>query len=216
MTDIDAIRARAQTFRNMQQGSSSSAIRFAGRSSAADVPTLLTVFDAAAAYVNAMTRGGSENPDNWQAEEDALIAAVRTLRGEATEPEYVIWSHHHDTWWGANGSRYRRHVTDAGRYALVDTAQWLTRGCGCCLVPEVVVPAPPTGMHGIALETWVSDQLSKATEKRIADGEVNRFAAVKAPNGCDECSVEPGEIHRYPDCPGSKHIQTVELDGVSR
>ena len=55
--------------------------------------------------------------------------------------EWLIWSNHHKTWWGPNGSGYRRHIADAGRYALADTAKWLSRGCGCCRVPEAVVPA---------------------------------------------------------------------------
>lgn len=25
-----------------------------------------------------------------------------------------------------------------------------------------------------------------------------------APGGCDDCSVEPGEPHRYPGCPGNR------------
>lgn len=26
---------------------------------------------------------------------------------------------------------------------------------------------------------------------------------LRAPQGCDDCSVEPGEEHRYPTCPGN-------------
>lgn len=28
-----------------------------------------------------------------------------------------------------------------------------------------------------------------------------------APSGCDDCSVEPGEAHRYPGCPGAVHAR---------
>lgn len=55
--------------------------------------------------------------------------------------EYLIWSQHHKAWWGPNGSGYRSNPADAGRYALADTEQWLGRGCYCCQVPELPIPA---------------------------------------------------------------------------
>lgn len=56
--------------------------------------------------------------------------------------EWLIWSNHHKAWWGPNGNNYYRSIERAGRYAKADTARWLSRGCGCCAAPEVIVPAP--------------------------------------------------------------------------
>ncbi|MFI2663236.1 hypothetical protein [Micromonospora carbonacea] len=94
----------------------------------------------------------------------------------ATDPDlYLIWSHHHDMWWGPAGSGYRSHHTDAGRYTLADTKQWLGRSCDCCEVPEVVVPVPAPSESG---STSVQQLIAEATKARIAAGDVNRAAAV--------------------------------------
>lgn len=97
-----------------------------------------------------------------------------------SEQQYLIWSHHHKTWWAANGRGYRRDVLDAGRYTLAETVQWLGRGCGCCQVPEVVIPVPPVDVLTAPGRTavWVGKQVKAATDVRIAAGQVNRWAEV--------------------------------------
>lgn len=98
---------------------------------------------------------------------------------ETVEPDAcLIWSHHHGTWWGPNGCGYRRDITDAGRYTLADTKQWLGRGCRCCPVPEVVIPAPRPEVLAKPGRTarWVADAVETATAARIERGEVNTWA----------------------------------------
>jgi hypothetical protein len=42
-----------------------------------------------------------------------------------------------------------------------------------------------------------------AVQESVNLGDHRRLTQV-APNGCDDCSVEPGETHRYPSCPGNR------------
>lgn len=87
----------------------------------------------------------------------------------------LIWSNHHKCWWGANGSGYRSHIADAGRYAPTDTEQWLGRGCGCCRVPEVVVPAPGVDILADpeALADYAKKAPRKATRQAVKAGHVS-------------------------------------------
>lgn len=61
---------------------------------------------------------------------------------------WLIWSHHHRLWWGPAGRGYYKILSWAGRYAHADTAEWLTRGCGDCSVPEVIIPDVPASLLG--------------------------------------------------------------------
>lgn len=113
-----------------------------------------------------------------------LLVEVGKLRDQAevAAPEFLIWSHHHKAWFGPTGAGYYRDITDAGRYALEDTKPWLGRGCGCCAVPEVVIPAPPASVLAAPGQTreWTAKQIKEATDARVAAGQVNKFAAVPA------------------------------------
>lgn len=96
-----------------------------------------------------------------------------------SQPEmWLIYSNHHRCWWGPNGSGYRSHIADAGRYELADTTQWLGRGCGCCPVPEVVVPAPSAEVLADpeALANYARNQPRAATIRAKRDGRINRYA----------------------------------------
>lgn len=90
--------------------------------------------------------------------------------------EWLIWSNHHQCWWGANGSGYRSHIADAGRYAKAETGQWLGRGCGCCQVPEVLVPVPATHVltNPDALGEYARNAPRRATRDAIRAGRVSR------------------------------------------
>lgn len=103
-----------------------------------------------------------------------LTAMVESAQERLGKDEYLIWSHHHKTWWGPNASGYRSHIADAGRYALDATNQHLSRGCYCCLVPEVVIPAPPAGLHGAALAEYGRKQIREATDAAIDEDRINR------------------------------------------
>lgn len=94
--------------------------------------------------------------------------------------EYLIWSNHHKVWWGPNGCGYTSYVDLAGRYELADTEQWLTRGCGCCIVPEVAVPAPTAEQLATpeAVRKYVRYKPVVATLKAKRAGRVNRWAKV--------------------------------------
>jgi hypothetical protein len=110
--------------------------------------------------------------------EQALDAADREHAegGTATtEPKYLIWSHHHQAWWGPNGSGYCSGISDAGRYTLADTKQWLGRGCGCCEVPEVPVPAEQVFRIGVVVD--LGQVIADATTVAIKSGDVNRYYA---------------------------------------
>jgi hypothetical protein len=91
---------------------------------------------------------------------------------------YLIYSNHHKAWWGPDGRGYRSHIADAGRYELADTEKWLTRGCGCCLVPEAVVPAPPAEVlaSAEALAKYTRYKPVVATMKAKRAGRVNQWA----------------------------------------
>lgn len=91
--------------------------------------------------------------------------------------EWLIWSNHHKSWWGANGSGYRTHIADAGRYAKGDTDQWLGRGCGCCQVPEVLVPAPAVAVltSPDALSEYARLAPQRATNDAIRAGRVSPY-----------------------------------------
>lgn len=92
--------------------------------------------------------------------------------------QFLIYSNHHKLWWGPDGRGYTRFVEQAGRYELAATEQWLTRGCGCCLVPEVPVPAPSPEVLGDpeALTKYVRYKPQVATLKAKRAGRVNRWA----------------------------------------
>jgi hypothetical protein len=94
--------------------------------------------------------------------------------------EFLIYSNHHKCWWGPNGSGYRSHIADAGRYNLADTGRWLGRGCGCCVVPEIVVPAPPAEVLADpdALSAYAVNKRRVATLKAKREGRVNKYAEV--------------------------------------
>ncbi|SCL12820.1 hypothetical protein [Micromonospora inyonensis] len=101
----------------------------------------------------------------------------RTGRAEETqpaEPEYLIWSNHHGAWFAPNGAGYRSNVNDAGRYTLADTRQWLGRGCRCCEVPEVPVPAEQVLQAGMVA---LNKAITAATTAAIQAGNVNRHYA---------------------------------------
>ncbi len=119
----------------------------------------------------------SAHPSEGDREGDTIPKAHEGA--ETVEPDAcLIWSHHHGTWWGPNGCGYRRDITDAGRYTLADTKQWLGRGCRCCPVPEVVIPAPRPEVLAKPGRTarWVADAVETATAARIERGEVNTWA----------------------------------------
>lgn len=92
--------------------------------------------------------------------------------------QFLIYSNHHKLWWGPDGRGYTRFVEQAGRYELAATERWLTRGCGCCLVPEVPVPAPDAGVlaDAEALKKFVRYKPVVATLKAKRAGRVNRYA----------------------------------------
>jgi hypothetical protein len=92
--------------------------------------------------------------------------------------QFLIWSNHHKLWWGPDGRGYTRFVDRAGRYELAATEQWLTRGCGCCLVPEVPVPVPAAELVGDpdGLRRYVRYKPVVATLRAKRAGRVNRWA----------------------------------------
>lgn len=92
--------------------------------------------------------------------------------------QFLIYSNHHKSWWGPNGSGYRAHIADAGRYQLADTTQWLGRGCNCCKVPEIVVPAPTaeTIADPDALAKYAVTARQVATRKAKREGRINQWA----------------------------------------
>jgi len=92
--------------------------------------------------------------------------------------QFLIYSNHHKAWWGPDGRGYTGHIAYAGRYELAETEQWLSRGCGCCLVPEAVVPAPDadTLSDPTALRKYARYKPVVATLKAKRAGRVNRWA----------------------------------------
>jgi hypothetical protein len=107
--------------------------------------------------------------------------------------EWLIWSNHHKSWWGPNGSGYRRHIADAGRYALADTPQWLTRGCDCCAAPEVLVPAPTVQVltESSRLAEYASSAPRAATRKA---GQTNRYFKAPARAPREPAAARPTRI----------------------
>lgn len=91
--------------------------------------------------------------------------------------QFLIYSNHHKLWWGPDGRGYTRFVESAGRYELPATEKWLTRGCGCCLVPEVPVPAPTAEILADpeALKKYTRYKPPVATLKAKCAGRVNRY-----------------------------------------
>ncbi|MGA4726263.1 hypothetical protein ACPB67_02485 [Micromonospora taraxaci] len=58
-----------------------------------------------------------------------------------------------------------------------------------------------TGFHnGPDTTGYVALPKVEATKPQWPDPNTARH---HAPNGCDDCSVEPGDWHRYPECPGN-------------
>lgn len=96
--------------------------------------------------------------------------------------EFFIYSNHHKAWWGANGSGYYTGLGSAGRYAEADTAQWLTRGCYCRVVPEVLVPVPDAEVlakvltNPEAATVWSRPARGVATRKAKREGRINKHA----------------------------------------
>ena len=90
----------------------------------------------------------------------------------AADRQYLIWSNHHKAWWGPNGSNYFKDVARAGRYAVSDTARWLGRGCGCCKVPEVVIPAVKVNGRNPQSARGV---VTAATRAAVKAGQTNSY-----------------------------------------
>jgi hypothetical protein len=92
--------------------------------------------------------------------------------------QYLIYSNHHKAWWGPDGRGYTSNIAYAGRYELAATEQWLGRGCGCCLVPEAVVPAPDVDILSdpTKLRKYARYKPVVATLKAKRAGRVNRWA----------------------------------------
>jgi hypothetical protein len=89
----------------------------------------------------------------------------------------LIYSNHHKAWWGPNGANYYRDITSAGQYDPAETDQWMGRGCGCCEVPEILVPAPSDDVlaDAGALHQWSRSARGAATRKAKREGRVNRW-----------------------------------------
>ncbi|MFD6770629.1 hypothetical protein ACFWC6_30900, partial [Micromonospora chalcea] len=113
-----------------------------------------------------------------------LVAEVNELRATlqgpvpaanddepATTPDHVIWSNHHKAWWGPNGSGYRTNPHDAGRYTLPDTEKWLGRGCYCCQVPELPIPAEKITNAG---DRAIRSVIAAATRAAVKAGKANK------------------------------------------
>ncbi len=104
----------------------------------------------------------------------ALVEAVEALpKAGTTNPDerYLIWSQHHQSWWGPNRSGYRRNPADAGRYTLTAAQAEMGRGCYCCLVPEVpVAVAKVIGATDVATKAAIT----QATSWAVAGGETNK------------------------------------------
>ncbi|MCW6008715.1 hypothetical protein K1W54_29840 [Micromonospora sp. CPCC 205371] len=65
---------------------------------------------------------------------------------------------------------------------------------------------PPFGMKSRLdvideIAAYIRDGSRKDQEVNLGD---RRRLVQVAPNGCDDCSVEPGETHRYTNCPGNR------------
>lgn len=106
-----------------------------------------------------------------------VLKATKVPDPEAAQ-EYLIWSHHHQMWFAPKASGYRRDITDAGRFTLAETAKWLDRGCKCCMVPEVAIPAPANEVFATpgAASKWAIEEIQRSTRARVELGVVNRWA----------------------------------------
>jgi hypothetical protein len=96
--------------------------------------------------------------------------------------QMLIYSNHHKSWWGPGGSGYSTSVDNAGLYDPADTGQWLGRDCGCCLVPEILVPAPSAEVLADPDTTALWSRIARATATRKAKkaGRTNPYAEVMA------------------------------------
>lgn len=88
----------------------------------------------------------------------------------------LIYSNHHKAWWGPDGRGYYTSIASAGRYDPADTVQWLGRGCYCCPVPEILVPAPTFEVLADPekLESWSRSARGAATRKAKREGRDNQ------------------------------------------
>ncbi|RAO26505.1 hypothetical protein PSN13_06533 [Micromonospora saelicesensis] len=94
------------------------------------------------------------------------------LTAYANEDEqYLIWSQHHQSWWGPSRSGYRSNPADAGRYTLAAAQAEMARGCYCCRVPEVPVAAGKAIGRG---DRAIQAAITEATELAIAAGQENK------------------------------------------
>lgn len=107
-----------------------------------------------------------------------MTTATAESQADQDTEQFLIYSNHHHCWWGPNGSGYRSNATLAGRYDLADTDKWLTRGCGCCVVPEVVVPVPTTDVLNdpVKLAKFERFEPRKATMRAKRAGQINTWA----------------------------------------
>lgn len=73
-----------------------------------------------------------------------LIAAAPELLASQTAATWLVWSHYHGAWWGANSSGYYTDIDSAGRYTLEDAiANCKKRSPGEHGIPmEFPVPSP--------------------------------------------------------------------------
>lgn len=113
--------------------------------------------------------------------------------------EYLIWSQHHKMWWAPEGCGYRRDIVDAGRYALDDAQRLIGRGCGCCAVPEVVIPVPGPEVFAQPgkVGEWVTKQIEQATVARFEANDINKHAlrarAAEDVAQPDDIEMEPAQ-----------------------
>lgn len=63
------------------------------------------------------------------------------------------------------------------------------------------------GLYGLVIVAL--NRLAKREAARLL-GRLSGLPALVAPFGCDDCSVEDGEPHRYAGCPGN--IRQIERD----
>ncbi|MEV1321991.1 hypothetical protein AB0J14_38585 [Micromonospora arborensis] len=99
-----------------------------------------------------------------------LTYGPTTEKAEAAEQQYLIWSQHHQSWWGPSRSGYRSNPDDAGRYTLAAAQAEMGRGCYCCQVPEVPVAAGEAiGRGDRAIQAAIGEAIGVA----IAEGRGN-------------------------------------------
>lgn len=123
---------------------------------------------------NEVGRLVAENARVRQQRDEALAEPRQSneLVAYANENEqYLIWSQHHQSWWGPSRSGYRRNPDDAGRYTLAAAQAEMARGCYCCRVPEVPVAATKAIGRG---DRAIQAAITEATELAIAAGQENK------------------------------------------